>query len=105
MINNAILQLIVWATLQLTYLNAIPEKDTWEKDLWIDLAYLIQQCGNLLNIDSQVDPFDMIAEAREIKDRMEAVRGTDEWTLMINQIRSLDSDWDDDWDGDEESPN
>ncbi|RWS61274.1 hypothetical protein DN594_06875, partial [Enterobacter cloacae] len=60
---------------------------------------------NLLNIDSQVDPFDMIAEAREIKDRMEAVRGTDEWTLMINQIRSLDSDWDDDWDGDEESPN
>lgn len=67
-----------------------------QKDLWIDLSYLIQQCGKLLNRDSGVDEFDMVEEAKEIKERMTMERGCDEWTLMINQIRGFDAEWDDD---------
>lgn len=96
MTNNAILQLIEWATRQLHYLNAIPNHNDHQKDLWIDLAYVVQQCGKLLNLDTDVDEYEMVEEVKELRERMDMERGNDEFTLMINQIRGFDADWDDD---------
>lgn len=38
----------------------------------------------------------MVEEAKDIRERMTMERGCDEWTLMINQIRGFDAEWDDD---------
>lgn len=49
MTNNAVLNLAQWAISQLFILDSLPSRDTWEEDLWVDLAYLVKQCGESLN--------------------------------------------------------
>lgn len=89
--DNAVLNILQWATRELVFLNGLPSMDTWEKDLWIDLAFLIQQCGKLLNNDG--DEYQIVEDAKDIKNRMDCVRGCDEWTLMLNQVRGFDGEW------------
>lgn len=105
--NRALLNLLQWAISELSFLEELKltggEYDTYEKDLWIDISCLIGDCSRLLNDNGKADEFQIVDAARNIRERMKGVRGCDEWTLSINQMRGLDADWDDDWNGDEES--
>lgn len=97
--NRAILNLVQWAISELSFLEELKltggEYDTYEKDLWIDLSCLIGDCSKLLNYDSEADEFQIVEDARDIRDRMDRVRGCDSWTLSVNQMRGFDSDWED----------
>ncbi|EMN0591569.1 hypothetical protein [Klebsiella aerogenes] len=86
MTNNAVLNLAQWAISQLFILDSLPSRDTWEEDLWVDLAYLVKQCGESLN-GADIDDWELAEDAEDIASRMESVDGSCQFQKLMDNLR------------------